>query len=102
MGRSASVGALAHLADHRLAAAARDLHVEQQEIEPRGVERAPRLVDGGRLDDLVAAQLEEVVQQQPVERVVLDDQDPGAPRSLRCGPLRLIVRRHVVARAAAG
>src|SRR5579871_3319411 len=70
------------VANHRLGAAARDLHVEQQQVERLGVERAPGLVDGGRLDHLVPAQLEQIVHQQPVERVVLDDENAGARGSV--------------------
>ena len=46
-----------------------------EEYQGVGVEGAPGFVDGRRLDDLVAAQLEEIVQQQAIEGVVLHDQD---------------------------
>src|SRR5262245_29528883 len=76
---------LADLADDRLAATARDLHVEQQEIGTQRRQRVARLVNRRRLQHLVPAQLENVVNQQTIERVVLDDQDAGRRnRTLRC------------------
>ena len=75
IGRSARSGRLLHLADDRLAAAARDLHVEQQQVRAHRGQHRARLVHRRRLEHLVTAQLQDVVDQQPIERVVLDDED---------------------------
>src|SRR5450631_966171 len=68
------LGPRPRVSNHGFGAAAGNLDVQQQQIEPAGVERAPGLVDRRRFHHLVAAQLQEIVQQQPVERVVLDDE----------------------------
>ena len=57
IGSAARSAPLAHLADDRLAAAARDLHVEQQQVGRRRRQHGARLVDGRRLHHLVPAQL---------------------------------------------
>ena len=78
IGRSASSRALADLADDRLAAAARNLHVEQQQIG-----RAPTPAPA-RASSTVAASTtswprssRRSCNQQPIEGVVLDDQNAG-------------------------
>src|SRR6185369_10964489 len=71
------VAAPADLPDDGLTAAARDLHVEQQQVGPERCQRATRLLDRRRLADRVPPQLEHVVNEQPVELVVLDDEDAG-------------------------
>src|SRR5580692_2004119 len=60
------LGAGPRVPNHRLGAPPRNLDVEQQQIEPPGVEGAPGLVDGRRLHHLVPAQLEEIVQQHAI------------------------------------
>ena len=88
------LGALAHLAITASPPPPGIVHVQQQQIEALVIEHQARLVDVGGLDHLVTAQLEDVVQQQAIERVVLDDQDAGPNRLAVPGPLRLVVRRH--------
>ena len=84
MGSAASSARAADLADDRLAAAARDLHVEQQQVRRDRRQSRARFVDRRRLHHLVPAQRQEVVDQEPVEGVVLDDQDARRrDRSLR-------------------
>ena len=63
------------MSNHGFGSAARNLNVQQQQIEPAGVQGTPGFVDCRRLHHLVTAQLDEIVQQQPIEGVVLHDQD---------------------------
>src|SRR5712691_6029034 len=65
----------AQLAQQLLAAAARDLDVEQHHVHRLPAQLDPSLVHAFRLDHLVAAVPQDVADQPPVERVVLHHQE---------------------------
>ena len=60
-----------------LGAAPRNLHVEQQQIRPISGQHRERLVHIRGLQHLVASEHQQVVDEEPIEPVVLDDQNAG-------------------------
>ena len=80
-GRSRSCGSAVELLEHLEAVHLRHLHVEQQQVErfaPQHLERDAAVLGRG---DAVALQLEAARQQQPVDLVVVDDQQARRPLS---------------------